>query len=76
MKWTGSVYRIGNPIQSKWIWTGLDYEITFNGFWIGLDWKFVISLFHIGRQIIIVIKHITFWKTSDSKAYRYIHEGS
>ena len=28
MKWTGSVRRIENPIQSKWIWTGLDYKIT------------------------------------------------
>ena len=24
MKWTGSVRRIENPIQSKWIWIGLD----------------------------------------------------
>ena len=28
IEWTGSVHRIENPIQSKCIWTGLDYKIT------------------------------------------------
>ena len=37
MKWTGPVRRIQNPIQSKWIWTGLDYKITCSTD-SGLDW--------------------------------------
>ena len=37
MKWTGSVRRIENPIQSKWIWTGLDCKITYLTD-SGLDW--------------------------------------
>ena len=36
-KWTGSVRRIENPIQSKWIWTGLDCKITYL-MDSGLDW--------------------------------------
>ena len=37
MKWTGSVRRIENLIQSKWIWAGLDYKITCLTD-SGLDW--------------------------------------
>ena len=37
LKWTGLVRRIENPIQSKWIWTGLDYKIACSTD-SGLDW--------------------------------------
>ena len=37
MKWTGSVRRIENSTQSKWIWTGLDCKITYLKD-SGLDW--------------------------------------
>ena len=37
MKWTGSVRLIENPIQYKWIWTGLDCKITHLTD-SGLDW--------------------------------------
>ena len=54
-------------------WTGLQNH-RFDGFWTGLDWKSTIPLFHNGRQIVIVIEHITFWRISGSKVYRNIHE--
>ena len=37
MKWFGSVQWITNPVQSSWIWTGLDQEIT-HIMDSGLDW--------------------------------------
>ena len=37
MKWFGPVQWITNPVQSSWIWTGLDQEIT-RMMDSGLDW--------------------------------------
>ena len=37
MEWTGSIRWIHNPVQSRWIWIGLDQKFA-NSADSGLDW--------------------------------------
>ena len=76
--WNGLDRFAGLEIQSSPNGFGLDWIIKSHVQRI-LDWTglkichFPISYWKTNYYC---HKHITFWKTSDSKAYRYIHEGS
>ena len=57
MEWTGSIRWIDNPVQSRWIWIGLDQKFT-NSADSGLDWiqKCAMCIPYLDlRQFLLVI---------------------